>query len=160
MRSPYNGKPETDWAEITRRLLERHPLKEDVIRAVALTAWETLWRTTLGEGAVAVLLRELEVPATVVGYFFEVLFARELARRFPGTWRGNQNKDEKDLVHIPDAAYSVEMKTSGQLGVKVYGNRSYGQQVQDPALAKKEKSGYYITVNFFEQTLRARASII
>ena len=39
------------------------------------------------------------------------------------------------------------------MGLRVYGNRSYGQQLQNLQLAKKEKSGYYITVNFFKQTL-------
>jgi hypothetical protein len=93
------------------------------------------------------------VPATVVGYFFEVLFAKEMERRFPGKWRGCQQGDEKDLVYIPNRDYSVEIKASGQLGLKVYGNRSYGQKVQNQLLAKKEKSGFYITVNFFKTSL-------
>lgn len=45
------------------------------------------------------------------------------------------------------------MKSSGQLGYKIYGNRSYGQKVENEAAAKKDKSGYYITVNFFGRTL-------
>lgn len=45
------------------------------------------------------------------------------------------------------------MKASGQLGYKIYGNRSYGQILENADAAKKDKSGYYITVNFYGQTL-------
>lgn len=130
-----------------------HPLKVDVIRDVAIVAWNKVWETTVGSGKVAVRLADLRVPATVIGYFFEILFARELALRFPGEWRGNESGDEKDLVHLGDGQLSVEIKSSGQLGDRVYGNRSYGQEVQNQDQLKKEKSGYYITVNFFERTL-------
>jgi hypothetical protein len=49
--------------------------------------------------------------------------------------------------------YSIEIKTSGQLGLKIFGNRSYGKSVENPDLAKKEKSGYYITVNFYDRII-------
>jgi ScaI restriction endonuclease len=151
--SPYADKPSSAWLKVTQKLLEAHPLRQETILAVATEAWGALWKTRIGTGDTAIRLKDLTVPATVVGYFFEVLFAKELARRFPSDWRGCQQGDEKDLVYIRDPAYSVEIKTSGQLGLKVYGNRSYGQQLQNKQLAKKEKSGYYITVNFFKQRL-------
>lgn len=153
MASPYAGRPESEWREITRKLIESHPLKPAELLDTAITAWATLWQTTVGTGAVAVSLSDLRVPATIVGYFFEVLFARELQRRAPTLWRGNQSKDEKDVVYIPNPAFSVEIKASGQAGFKVYGNRSYGQKSEGAGPAKKEKSGFYITVNFFNQTL-------
>lgn len=151
--SPYTDQPEEKWQEITRSLLGAHPLKVDVIREVALAAWGKVWDTTVGSGAVAVRLADLRVPATVVGYFFEVLFARAMGLQFPEEWRGNESGDEKDLVHLKDSRFSVEIKTSGQLGDRVYGNRSYGQEAQKQQQVKKEKSGYYITVNFYERTL-------
>jgi len=89
----------------------------------------------------------------VIGYFFEVLFAKELQNRYPDDWRGNLTEDEKDLVCIKQPNLSVEIKSSGQLGDRVYGNRSYGQKVVNTELAKKEKSGFYITANFFRRTL-------
>jgi hypothetical protein len=151
--SHYAGKPESEWESVTEHLLANHPLKEDTIRSVAEAAWGKLWETTVGSGRTAIRLAELDVPAMVAGYFFEQLFAREMQCRFPGKWRGTQGKDEKDLYYIPDPKISIEVKTSGQLGLKVYGNRSYGQQLQNEQLAKKEKSGFYITVNFFRGTL-------
>jgi len=85
----------------------------------------------------------------VVGYFFEKLFARDLSRRFPQEWRGSKGKEEKDLVYLLNPSLSVEMKSSGQLGTRIFGNRSYNQQIQEQSqVSKVEKSGYYITINF------------
>jgi hypothetical protein len=151
--SPYDGKPESDWLSITQQLVNSHPLKSAELLDAAITAWATLWQTTVGTGALAVKLADLKVPATIVGYFFEVLLARELEQRAPTLWRGNLSKEDKDLVYIPDPKFSVEIKTSGQRGFKVYGNRSYGQKPGTDLPSKKEKSGFYLTVNFFNQTL-------
>jgi hypothetical protein len=153
VKSPYLDKPVSAWPRITKKLLARHPLTPELILGVAVQAWEALWSTRVGAEQTAINLDQLSVPATVVGYFFEVLFAKEMERRFPGKWRGCQRGDEKDLVYLPDPECSVEIKTSGQLGLKVFGNRSYGQKTQNQLLAKKEKSGFYITVNFFKKGL-------
>jgi hypothetical protein len=147
--SPYAGKPEKSWLAITHDLAAKHPLKLAELREVAIVAWGTLWQTTVGSGNTSVRLSELRVPATIVGYFFEILLARELEVRHPQLWRGSQSKAEKDLVYVPDPSFSVEIKASGQAGFEVYGNRSYGQRSENELLVKKEKSGYYITVNFF-----------
>jgi hypothetical protein len=113
-----------------------------------------LWLTKIGEGDAAIRLDEINVPATVVGYFFEKIFVRELQSRFPTEWRGGQSKDEKDIVCISNSFFSIEKKTSGQLGTKIFGNRSYSQKSEDESLVSKvEKSGYYITINFFGRIL-------
>jgi len=78
---------------------------------------------------------------------------RNLQKKFPGLWRGAREKGDKDIVYLPDESLSIEMKTSGQLGTKIFGNRSYGQQSSDPLRALKKKSGYYLTINFFGTTL-------
>ncbi|HUG89783.1 MAG TPA: ScaI family restriction endonuclease [Planctomycetaceae bacterium] len=150
--SPYRG-DQKQWSNVTKRLIAEHPLDPDQILEIAQTAWQHLWQTTIGTGKHRIRLSELRVPASVVGYFFEVLFARELERRSDGQWRQGQTADEKDLVYVPDPRYSTEVKTSGQLGDKVFGNRSYGQKTADDLRGKKEKSGYYITVNFYGRTL-------
>jgi hypothetical protein len=154
MTSPYIGLPINQWHVKTEELIARHPLTLDVIRDVALTSWGTLWLTKLGEGATAIRLDEINVPATVVGYFFEKLFSKELESRYPNEWRGGRDKDEKDIVCLIDNSFSIEMKTSGQLGSKIFGNRSYNQKASDDSLISKvEKSGYYITVNFYARVL-------
>lgn len=150
--SPY-GTARSEWRRITEELVKSHPLAQADLLSAVLDTWDTLWQTTLGTGQLSVSLADIVVPATVVGYFFEILFTRELERRQPGRWRGNRRKDEKDLVYVPDRDLSVEIKASGQLGYKVYGNRSYGQKADNDLLVKKEKSGYYITINFYGHAL-------
>lgn len=153
MSSLYAGLQTEQWLSKTKELIAMHPLKLDTIRDVAIQSWGTLWLTRIGEGNSAIRLEEIDVPATVVGYFFEKLFARELQSRFP-SWRGGRGKDEKDIVCISDPFFSIEMKTSGQLGAKIFGNRSYGQRAEvESTVAKVEKSGYYITVNFYGRVL-------
>ena len=152
MSSPYAGKPVSAWPAVTQSLLDAHPLKTDVILDAALVSWSRLWRTTVGDSNLGFPFAEADPPATVVGYFFEKLFAKELASRFPTVWAGGRGS-QKDLHCLSDEGKSVEMKSSGQLGYKVYGNRSYGQKVENVDAAKKDKSGFYITVNFYGQTL-------
>lgn len=152
MTSPYANQPVTHWSEVTRTLIAAHPLHMDLIRDIAQTSWQRLWHSTVGDAVLGYSLAELDPPATVIGYFFEKLIAKELSTRLPGQWRGGKGS-EKDLHCIGDPTRSIEIKSSGQLGYKVYGNRSYGQQVVDASAAKKDKSGYYITINFHAQTL-------
>ncbi len=154
MASPYSGLPVEQWEAKTKEIIEQYPLDLETIREIALASWSSLWLTKLGEGKTAMPIAELDLPAMVVGYFFEKLFARELQLRFPDHWRGGRSKDEKDLVFLPNSLFSTEMKTSGQLGTKVYGNRSYGQKSENESfVTKAEKSGYYITANFHGKTL-------
>ena len=151
--SPYHGKNPGELLTVTEGLIASHPLKTTEILEVAETCWSALWLTTIGNQDAQIALREVYPPATVVGYFFEKLFAKELAKRHPDLWRGATSGTEKDLHYIPDPKFSIEVKTSGQLGLKIFGNRSYGQKVENEALAKKDKSGFYITVNFFGERM-------
>jgi hypothetical protein len=151
--SPYTGQPGPRWLKVTERLLDEHPLKAVDVLDIVMSAWDALWATVVGKPPTQVPLRELHPPAIVTGYLLETLMARELVGRFPGDWRGGSAAEDKDLVFAPDPRYSVEVKCSGQLGMRVFGNRSYGQELQNAARAKKEKSGYYITANFFQSNL-------
>jgi hypothetical protein len=152
MTSPYKNVPVEGWNGVTKELLKKHPLNLETIREAAQAAWSEVWSTQIGQGKIKVLLRDIAPPATVIGYFFEKLLARELAERFPERWRGGVGS-EKDLHFVPDETKSIEVKASGQLGLKIFGNRSYGQELENAGLAKKDKSGYYITVNFFGDKL-------
>ncbi|NQU24670.1 MAG: ScaI family restriction endonuclease [Candidatus Nealsonbacteria bacterium] len=153
MSSPYKGSAGSGWKKTTERLVRVHPLSPGTIRESALSAWTALWQTTVGAKRSSIKLSELAVPATVVGYMFEVLFTREIERAFPGKWRRGRAGNEKDLVCLSDNAKSVEIKTSGQKAFRIYGNRSYAQKGSGTRGAKKAKSGFYITVNFLGQTV-------
>lgn len=152
--SPYADKEVSEWKAITQALVAQHPLKLDELLEVTLQAWELVWDTRIGSGETAIRLEDIDVPATVVGYFLEKLIAKELERRYPNAWRGGLAKTEKDLVYIIEPDYSIEVKTSGQLGTKIFGNRSYSKGAgEGEAASKPEKSGYYLAVNFHEKTL-------
>jgi hypothetical protein len=101
--SPYSGTPEKSWRDITSQLLARHPLKSEELLAVTKIVWQELWETAVGTGSAAFRLADLKVPATVVGYFFEILFSREMEVRYPGKWRASRTGDEKilSMIQIP-----------------------------------------------------------
>jgi len=152
MTSPYLGVPLNQWTDITQHLVQQHTLTFDLIHDAAMISWGRLWNTWVGDRNVGFPIAEIDPPATVVGYMFEKLFAKEIAARLPGVWRGGIGS-EKDLHCLTNESLSVEMKASGQLGYQIYGNRSYGQVLENANSAKKDKSGFYITVNFYDQTL-------
>lgn len=154
MPTPYDGVPSSEWLGVTHRLVAEHPLEPMVIRDCCLDAWELLWQTTIGKDQLSIPLQETNPPAIVVSYFFERLLSRVLGSRYPGQWRSGTSKSEKDIVFESDHAYSLEVKCSGQLDTKIYGNRSTGQKAKSVRKADKpEKSGYYVTVNFYETTI-------
>lgn len=147
MTSPYHNQPQEQWLEITKKLVEDYPLTEEEIIELVLESWRKLWTTKVGD---IIPLEEVDLPAPVVGYFFQKIFTYELEQKYHGYWRGEQNKADKDLVYLKDETFSTEMKVSGQMGYKIFGNRSYCQSSSNPS---KAKSGYYITVNFTNKTL-------
>lgn len=152
MASPYAGVPVEGWGDVTAKLVAEHPLTTQMIFDAAMVSWDRLWTTTVGDAEHGFQLAELDPPATVVGYFFEKLFAKQLSIELLKVWVGGKGS-QKDLHCITDESKSVEMKSSGQLGYKIYGNRSYGQELENEEAGKKDKSGYYITINFYGRTL-------
>jgi len=148
--SPYKNKPKTEWLSTTEKLIENYPLSKEEILEISLLVWNKLWTTKVGN---TITLNEVELPATVVGYFFQKLFSHELATRYPSKWRGEQNKEDKDIVYIDNEKFSTEMKSSGQMGYKIFGNRSYNQESQNGDNSLKDKSSYYITINFSDKIL-------
>jgi len=115
-----------------------------------MLSWNRLWSSEIGG---EIRIDEVELPATVVGYFFQKLFSHELSSRYPHVWKGEELKSDKDLVNITQPQFSTEMKASGQLGYALFGNRSYNQQSETAESSGKDKSGYYITLNFYEKTI-------
>ncbi|MBP0016781.1 MAG: ScaI family restriction endonuclease [Cyanobacteria bacterium SBLK] len=153
MISPYSHLPQDKWLNKTHELIAEHPLKEDIIKQIILESWTILWDTKIGNNDLKISIQDIDLPAQIVGYFLEKIFAKILETRYPQEWQGGKNKEDKDIIYLPDDRFSLEIKTSGQKGLKIFGNRSYGQKTKNENLEKKSKSGYYITVNFFDQTI-------
>lgn len=148
--SPYLNIPVTEWQAITTNLINNYPISKEELLKIATLSWDRLWETAVGG---EIRIDEIDLPATVVGYFFQKLFSYELSIRYPNDWKGEESKSDKDLVHKRSPQFSTEMKASGQLGYALFGNRSYNQQSENMEASGKDKSGYYITLNFYGKTL-------
>lgn len=151
--SPFLNQPVENWAKVTDCLISKFPLDMKEIVDIVACSWHRLWKSRIGDENLSFPILEINPPATVVGYILEKLIAKELALRYPAIWRGASSDSDKDIVCISDVKFSFEIKTSGQRGIKIFGNRSYGQKLQNTNHAKKDKSGYYLTVNFTKDKL-------
>jgi hypothetical protein len=142
--SPYKGLSEGAWLKKTQELIAAHPLKMEEIQAIVLQAWADIFQSKLGPKKFQIGKHIFPKPQ-IMGFFLHELISLELAARYPKTWRGEQNANDKDVVHISENRFSIEIKTSSHKS-QIFGNRSYAQEVV--GVGKKSKSGYYLTVNF------------
>jgi hypothetical protein len=142
--SPYLGLDQTKWKAVTARLVRDHPLRTDELVEVVKIAWDGIFETRIAGFQIG---KEIEPQPQIMGFLLHELIPLEFKRRYPKDWRGQKTKAEKDLVYIPDAANSVEIKTSSNAS-QIFGNRSYAQPGVDGQIGRKGKSGYYLTINF------------
>lgn len=144
MSSPYEGLSQDNWATKTEELIKAHPLDPDDLVDVVKTAWSAIFDTKLG-GKFSIGT-EISPKPQIMGFLLHELIPLELESRHPKTWRADSDKNDKDLVYIPDPTKSVELKTSSH-PAQIFGNRSYAQE-QAANSRSKSKNGYYLTVNF------------
>jgi len=144
--SPYAGQPQEEWTAITDRLLAEHPLRDPEIVDVVKVSWSAIFDTRIGPSGFKIG-PDIEPQPQIMGFFLHELIPLEFERRYPGKWRRQKVKLDKDLVSLADQRFSVEIKTSSHPS-QVFGNRSYGQPTKEGELGRKGKSGYYLTVNF------------
>lgn len=141
--SPYENKDKAGWLAITDKLVSEHPLKEEDLVSMILSAWNNIFDTSIGKHNLRIGQHIFPKPQ-VIGALLHELIPAELSATFPEEWRGEQNSGDKDIVCIFDDFYSIELKTSSN-PTKIFGNRSYAQM---PTNGKKGKDGFYIAVNF------------
>jgi hypothetical protein len=141
--SPYVNLPPERWKEKTRELIDLHPLEPSRIVDVVLSSWDSIFDSTIGTKRFAIGQHIFPKPH-IMGFLLHELIPLEFQAAHPALWRLDRTGDEKDLVHIPDPRFSVEIKTSSHRS-QIFGNRSYAQP---GAASRKSKAGYYLTVNF------------
>ena len=141
--SPYAGLRKKRWLEKTRELVEAHPLDQQEIVDIVLQSWNAIFRSKIGPKGFRIG-RHIFPKPQIMGFFLHELIPLEFEARYPGVWRGDRTGEDKDLVYIPDSAFSVEIKTSSHRS-QIFGNRSYAQRGRAP---KKSKFGYVLAVNF------------
>jgi hypothetical protein len=143
MTSPYHELPVSAWQDRTTELIAQHPLKPDELKEIVLNVWEDIFESGIGSKPFRIGTDIFPRPQ-IMAFFLHELIPLELAHRYPNQWRREEKPDDKDLVYIPDATYSVEIKTSSH-PTQIFGNRSY---TQPGSALKKSKAGYYLAINF------------
>lgn len=143
MTSPYDGFPPTSWSQVTQNLVDAHPLDSKEIVDVVLASWNSIFDSAMGTHGFRIG-KDIFPSPQIMGFFLHEFIPLELGARYPGIWRTCRTTNEKDLVYVPDDRFSVEVKTSSHKS-RIFGNRSYAQET---TADKKDKSGYYLAVNF------------
>lgn len=142
--SPYENLPEIQWKETTKRLINDHPLSQDVLISTVLEAWDGILRTKIAN-ELQIGIDIFPTPQSLGNYLHE-LIPVSLEKKYPGQWTRDIEKKDKDLVCVTNPYYSVEIKTSSNAN-NIYGNASYGQEDSANA-SSKTKDGYYLAINF------------
>lgn len=144
MRSPYEGATPAEFSAITRRLINEHPLEAGDIVDITLLSWENILATSVGGSDGLTIGKDIFPKPQIMAFFLHELIPHALMKRDPSLWRGEIAASDKDIVHIPNEEFSIEIKTSSS-AKNIFGNRSYAQ---DPEISKKKKTGYYLAINF------------
>lgn len=143
-RSPYVGIKKAQWLETTKKLAAKHPLKAQEIVEIVTGAWSSIFRSRVGSKGFRIG-RDIFPKPQIMAFFLHELIPLEFAARYPALWRPERTASDKDLVYIPDALFSVEIKASSHR-TQIFGNRSYAQERRTSS--KKDKAGFYLAVNF------------
>jgi len=143
VKSPFASLAPVDWPAKTLALVNAYPLASQELVTATLEAWNSIFTSSLGGFQIGADF--FPAPQTI-GLFLHELIPLVLSWKYPGIWRNGRKKGEKDLVYISDQSFSAEIKTSSH-PTKIFGNRSYAQQ-GSTGKRIKDKSGYYLAINF------------
>ena len=135
--NPYEHMPVEQWPEITRDLVERHPLKPLIVD-LCLKSWQSILHGRINT-YLNLRLCEMSISPQATGALLHDVIPEYISRNIDGFRKGKGK--EKDIVREYDDFYSLELKTSSQRSI--FGNRSYAKSETG-----KSKSGYYLAVNF------------
>ena len=144
MTSPYKGLTSDRWPAKTKQLINEHPLDKEILVEAVLESWNGILGTRIA-GALQVG-EDIFPQPQVMGNMLHELIPVILADKTGGRWKRGSFKGEKDVINLFDSKYSFEIKTSSSYN-NIYGNASYGSEDRSDD-SSKEKSGYYLTVNF------------
>lgn len=136
--NPYEGKNVDSWRSITEQLVKSHPLAPQIVD-LCLKSWQSILNGKINT-YLNLLIREMRISPQATGALLHDVIPEYIEKQNIKGFRKGIGK-EKDIVCDYDDTFSMELKTSSQ--GSIYGNRSYAKSESG-----KEKSGYYITINF------------
>lgn len=142
--SPYANTSPEEWQNITKKLVDNHPLSSDEIVVVVLESWDDIFKSKIG-GKPLYFGRDLFPKPQIMGFLLHELVSEKAKALYPGQWEKEMSARDKDMIYLPNDTYSVEIKTSSS-PTSIFGNRSYAQKKRSSS--KKTKSGYYLAINF------------
>lgn len=148
MKSPYQGKDKKCWLNITRKLINKHPLNTDDIISIVVKSWDSIFSSKIGSFYIG---KQIFPSPQIISFFLHELIAHYIELEYPKIFKIGQEKYEKDIQHIINSDYSIEIKASSHKS-QVFGNRSYAQP--KTIREDKNKDGYYITINFEKISLK------
>jgi hypothetical protein len=135
--NPYENIPVDQWHEITRRLVEKHPLTLVVVD-LCLKSWQSILHGKINT-YLNMQIKEMSISPQATGALLHDVIPEYISKNISGFRKGIRN--EKDIVCEYDDFYSLELKTSSQKSI--YGNRSYAKSDSG-----KSKAGYCLTISF------------
>lgn len=149
MKSPYENINSSEWQKITEKLLNNFPLSKDYLVSLVLKSWDAILRTKIADKWS--IAHDVQPKPQIMGFFLHEIIGQYIQADYPKSWRKEKTAADKDVVCITNPDFSLEIKTSSDKN-KIFGNRSYAQEVKQGG--KKSKSGYYLAINFekFEET--------
>lgn len=148
MKSPYANKKENEWLKITKRLVEKHPLKECLVQIV-LKSWDSIFKSNFDSYRIG---KDFFPEPQIMGFFLHDIIALHLNKVNHDYRIGDAGK-EKDVVCISNESLSFEIKTSSHNN-QIFGNRSYAQKGSDKD--KKHKDGFFLAINFEKFNLKSK----
>lgn len=141
MKSPYQGKAEEQWLKVTTKLINKHPLKDEIVDVV-LQSWEDIFNSKVGSYTIG---KEIFPGPQIMSFFLHELVAHNLSLKYQGVYKVGDAKTEKDIHNMEDPSLGIEVKASSNKD-KIFANRSYAQPSSDSET--KDKNGYYLAINF------------
>lgn len=142
-KSPYEWLDVLMWHKKTIELIKNHPLDEKVIVKTVLSCRDDIFNSSLWPDWFKIWVDIFPAPQ-IMWFFLHELIPLKLRKIYNWVRTKDEEVSDKDLVYLPNHELSVEIKTSSSKD-KIFWNRSYAQEAQD---SKKDKSWYYICVNF------------
>ena len=118
----------------------------NTLHCLVQESWHELWTTRIGN---SIELHKLRPSGQMVGMLFEEILKHKLHALDPQAWPLARIKGDKDLHYAPSPDLSIEIKTSGQKGFAVLGNRSYAL-----SSVKNNKASFFLILNYTGVNLR------
>ena len=105
MSSPYEGIEIEKWYSATEDLIRSYPLTKKEIIETVLKAWNDILSTKIANKLQ--IGKDVFPSPQIMGNYLHELIPYILAENYPGIWRKDSEKNEKDLFGLIDFGTDV-----------------------------------------------------